>query len=490
MIQAFSLAINCSILNEDIQLMKSNPLLYQTTNYLTKTALERCVEELKMTEFSQQYKVLKPKINAKVYSAFNCVLFNVSDINKIENESKYKIVDNTGTELMLKGRDSVLIQSDDLSNKRYQVYVKNTRIFKTNKYFSLQHIDQCMFAECNRKINFAKGLEKQKGKIIVWNSNNENKKYHSQILEARYVLICDENINAKQLSADEMYAKHFIYQFQSIQDICFIIPFKLKMGSVKLYAQVSYSTDFVFIKKYDVIVPITKDNRKSRIDYLLKILQIYKVTIQNRKEFYQKIGVILKDSDSAFIKNNNMFYKPTLYDPTKMICTRLVEELNVNGLSQQYNLLNARFSVHSLPVFGCVVLNPLKYHEAHSEYKIVVDSDDEKIAVETAFTADKGISFKPTNSTASYTVFVKNKYVFGTKQYFPLQQIHESFVNYADFPSKLKIVENKVIVLDSHNFDEMDIAEILSARYVLVCDNDVVKEQSKYKFDTVDDIYF
>eukprot|EP01084_Bolivina_argentea_P317687 550843_1 len=111
----------------------------------------------------------------------------------------------------------------------------------------------------------------------------------------------------------------------------------MNVTKVRIYVQFKENCNFILIKQFHVTHVIHKNNedkRKTRIDYLLRILQIYKYDIENENDFYEKIGIKLNDDDISLIKKNNIIYEQGALN--QIVLHRLINELNMETLMQLY----------------------------------------------------------------------------------------------------------------------------------------------------------
>eukprot|EP01084_Bolivina_argentea_P088601 159966_1 len=282
--------IGCHIKDTDISLIETNHTLYEPTLYApSKIVLERVVEELQLRQLSKQYAVNTTKLKLVIYTAF-CSFHPYIDIDQKEEqqlqyfqETEYKMLETSynsndepdkKTQIVFKYGDSIIIKDDDLATKSYSIYYRNPKLFIKNRYFALQHIDKEVFKNCKNDYGFASCLKCESDKLILLDSNLWNDTYNMEVLNSKFVLIVDGNTE-QQIHPDEVYGNKYVYQFNKIQRIHFIIPFRKRLYSVRVYVQLRRECNFVFVKSFDITNQITKDKKKTQIDYLLQMLKIY-----------------------------------------------------------------------------------------------------------------------------------------------------------------------------------------------------------------------
>ena len=193
-------------------------------------------------------------------------------------------------------------------------------------------------------------------------------KFHQNIIKSRYALISKPprtKFNADMRNVDD--TKHGIYQFDALRNIEFIIPqFQEEKAddlshNVGIYVQPEENLRFVLIKVFKARKKHITDPLK-KLEYLLNLLQTWKLKIVSPQSFYTKIGFEWKPewAQIARTRYRNILSKPTKISTKVTVMTRLVQELGAAGLAS--NLINNQYNQPSASANSDLVCKiPTKY---------------------------------------------------------------------------------------------------------------------------------
>eukprot|EP01083_Nonionella_stella_P069127 184115_1 len=293
----------------------------------TRRVLDVLLQDLEIDApcLRHRQRILSAPLAIDVYITFCsfCPLFNIKqeDITLFK-ATQYKIIDNLQNEIVFKFGDRIVIKDGNLESKSYSIFVKNKTLFNMNRYIPLHDIDPSVFSH-DETWNFAQSLEIKQDKVIVVNHFKLPFAYAKHVLASTFVLLCDDFADAQQISADKMNRNHPVYTFNSMMDIRFIVPFRRALKRVRLYVQFKPKYKFVFVKQFDIMNPIAQIKRKNRVDYVLQVLKLFDGRITDPRDFYNKIGITLNETDLPIIQRNAV-----IEEPGKAILSRLVDELD------------------------------------------------------------------------------------------------------------------------------------------------------------------
>eukprot|EP01084_Bolivina_argentea_P299751 516725_1 len=329
-LQEFFAKVAITLNSMDLSFIQKQPIIYQCTSFdPKKLILQRLVEELQMKELSERLLALSTGFGIKLYKGFDSFSL-VSNPNNFKN-NKYKLVDNDDEkqeiEFNCNDYDSIIVNNENIRNKSYQILVQNENLFATDKYISLQYIEN---VKCGN--NIAANLQLQKDKLIIYNGAfSFDPQYNFLLLCNEPIISMMKSIPLEKLDVNNNF--HF-YKF-SKSDIFFIIPFTLNLDTISLYVQLKESTNFLFVKKYEISGKITQNTRKNQIDYLLELLQIYNYEITDPNDFYRKASIMLNDSDLQIVLEHPILNEKTAFHGT--VFYRLCSELKMKNLKKMLN---------------------------------------------------------------------------------------------------------------------------------------------------------
>eukprot|EP01083_Nonionella_stella_P098428 276787_1 len=285
-----------------------------------------------------EYKVLTSQFNIDVHSAFCsfCLILNIAQEEPLSHlvDTEYKIVDDDEKdEIAFQYGDPITIHDTTLEGKSYSIFVKNAKLFHLNKYFPLQklHVDMG-----GKYWNFAKCLKNKQDKVIRIAMVHETADHYAQVLasirDSKFVLVCDEFDDAQQITPDKIYPHYYVYTFDAIEDIHFIVPFRQVMDRLRIYVQCKSTFNFVFIKQFNIGYNAQKVKRKYEIAHILQVLKVYDRRITTQQDFFDKVGITLHETDLPLIKKNNIIYEESSFS-SNIVLHRLINELYLKNLA-------------------------------------------------------------------------------------------------------------------------------------------------------------
>eukprot|EP01084_Bolivina_argentea_P107666 192494_1 len=172
--EEFFSRIGCIITKNDFASIRHSKLVYESTPYPNKIVLQRLYEELKITELSNEYQLLTTKLQNQVYPIFNCLSLSSEFFDSKFIDTEYKIVDeDEKNDMLFKYQQPIVIKHDNMWQRSYQILVKNTSLFGTDKYFLLQTLNQTIFANC-KDFDFSKMLQIKDDKLIIFNQTQNH----------------------------------------------------------------------------------------------------------------------------------------------------------------------------------------------------------------------------------------------------------------------------------------------------------------------------
>eukprot|EP00483_Globobulimina_turgida_P012859 UN12883 len=104
----------------------------------------------------------------------------------------------------------------NITNKgeSYQIYMKNSDLFGNDDWFQIQSVSLRHFADCSSI--FIDSLQMNENKIIsIDAATNIDGKYHSQIINAQYIL----RINEKNEEINEIKHSDKLYEFEGVKNL-------------------------------------------------------------------------------------------------------------------------------------------------------------------------------------------------------------------------------------------------------------------------------
>eukprot|EP01084_Bolivina_argentea_P156026 271882_1 len=270
---------------------------------------------------------------------------------------------------------------------------------------------------------------------------------------------------------------NYVYQFDNINDVHFIVPFEMHTNKVNIYVQVEKHSDFVFLRTF--IIKDRTHHSKDRVDYVLQILQMLNYPINNINNFFGKMGCNVTNRDVSLMTLNDKLCKQVAYHPFKTVLERLYVELKIDQLSTHYRVLTSKFKIQVYSSFNCFCPvaddQDQKYNiEENTEFKIV--DDETKSQIE--FTKNEQIVIKDNNlRDKSYTIYVRNVTLFTNDKYILLQNINKivfkDCTGHLNFANALEKHDDMLINFNINlNRDVLNeyYEEVLTAKFALVCD--------------------
>eukprot|EP01084_Bolivina_argentea_P312408 540859_1 len=302
------------------------------------TVLHRLVNELEIKPLKScdQYKLLSTKYKRFTHHTLNYHSIKINIDHEEKNNScfvntEYKLV---GNDITSKKTDDIIFRFDDeivLENnknklhKSYKILVKNEALLHIKEYIQLQiivtpeiDISAPMFCD-HLKMAYT-------GIVTLTNATTIEKTYQEKILKYKYAVINDNLQQKLQMKPQEMInSADYIYEFNNINDIRFLIPFSPDFVSLnvqsRLYIQPEKEFDYVMVKKF---YPKTA----SKIEYFLNILQHYPSKIISPVDFFKQIGFQFNDLWIPYIRNK--LIKSNNKQTTTLLLHRFIDELNIN----------------------------------------------------------------------------------------------------------------------------------------------------------------
>eukprot|EP01084_Bolivina_argentea_P009708 18110_1 len=490
------------ILNETwIPFIKNHKLLYNFTELDTKRRiLDVLVEELDTIQLSIEHQQLSSTFELqKQYCSFDYCSFKIKLNHQYTTDNndkcfqdahyKFSVSDNDSKikdEIHFTHTDTLILSRSQLTNTSCKIYIKNDKCFGNNQYMLLQdmdfsHVQTFIQNETN---NFTRGLVMQQDKIIRLSvpasTIDEN-----EILQCRFIVLSDieENANQTQLTQRNVTdRKYYIYQFDDIDNIQFIVPFTRHTNVFSIYVQFDEGYNFVFLKTFHIK---NTSQKNDRVEYVLQTLKIFTNPIKNAHDFFSKIGCTVSNDD-VHLMSQNRLYETTSHDTSKYVIERLVKELEISKLSMELKLLTTKFEIEVYHAFGCFCPVKLVAVEQHvqryfagTEYKLV-EQEEAKSNV-CKFKHDETLIIKTDNiNNKCYKIFVKNKPL---QKYFFLQKIQTGnlypFGTDWNLGCNLQLYQGKLILMDKEYQSRISVhlthitatfpTEIQNAKFVLIC---------------------
>eukprot|EP01083_Nonionella_stella_P113903 336256_1 len=204
--------------------------------------------------------------------------------------------------------------------------------------------------------------------------------HQSEMLSSKYAVLHTETDSKQQLvdhSAN-------IYQFDEIEHVQFIIPFIRKPANLGVYVQPKEGFKFMLIRKFRAkpIATLTTENQfYNEIGYLLTTLNHWKYQITNPSNFLQHVGVSLTENHADLLMQQAKSLSFPLIPLDAALTQRLVEELDIQCLSNYLKVLLSTFDVvgHAFdfcaikmnpnPIYGDIDGSQLEWFERY-QYKL------------------------------------------------------------------------------------------------------------------------
>ena len=338
----------------DELLKKNKDLLYELTSIRSCTVLERLHRELEITIFPDEYDLLSSKFEVRVFSAFS--YYSIRNRNQIGEQTNCRYVQN-GVEnkyAEIEHDTTTIHQVSNVAMERLSLEMRNKEVFGNEKFIRMQEISVSRFESCTN--NFHSTLKiNHKGIIYLDKPGSIDADFLSEIFESKYILVLggDNNKFAKRIEADDheldedqkLFDGHFIYQFDKIKNLHFVIPYTTKSQKIAVYVQFRKNYPFILFKEFDyetqLKLNIISNEDNELIERLLDAVKFEASKIENAKEFYESLELELNPNWLSVIKKHPALYQETEYE-NKIVLQRLYEELGIKELSQQYRVFASK----------------------------------------------------------------------------------------------------------------------------------------------------
>eukprot|EP01083_Nonionella_stella_P219380 785927_1 len=318
--------------------------------------------------------------------------------------------------------------------------------------------------------------------------------HQSEMLSSKYAVLHTETDSKQQLvdhSAN-------IYQFDEIEHVQFIIPFIRKPANLGVYVQPKEGFKFMLIRKFRAkpIATLTTENQfYNEIGYLLTTLNHWKYQITNPSNFLQHVGVSLTENHADLLMQQAKSLSFPLIPLDAALTQRLVEELDIQCLSNYLKVLLSTFDVvgHAFdfcaikmnpnPIYGDIDGSQLEWFERY-QYKLRSNRDD------VVFSYNDQLHIESSNEY--HIALVANHAL-------QIQTIHPLAISSStSFVDNLVSTDDKtVFALRADNVDEVYHDEILNTTYLMVAQKNMdhkahVTESDGvvYQFDDINQLRF
>eukprot|EP01084_Bolivina_argentea_P272197 463385_1 len=317
------------------------------------------------------------------------------------------------------------------------------------------------------EISFHDNLMLVNDNVLSFSANNSIKRESDEvelidvnidkILQGKYAVI-RKAINTK------IYQHNIInvYRFNNIENIHFLIPFsKTLSDNVGVYIQMDNSMMFILVKTFHVSI----NYQQNALTFLLNALITWHEEI-NSKDFLNKIRIKWNNKwlESIRTKYSNMLYSPTAIGPNIYVLHRLVEELHINGLHDQYKHLSSHLTITYLKAFNHIAVSWITEDDElsfNSQYKLSrYNFETQRVENEFKYKEDNEIIIK--NNTMKplkhCEIMVRNHELFGTNEYIVMPNVvifnddDLRFIN--SLCTNLIISEDKQMISLYHNDEE------------------------------------
>eukprot|EP01084_Bolivina_argentea_P225545 381118_1 len=217
---------------------------------------------------------------------------------------------------------------------------------------------------------FYNNLTIENNTLIMLNDFTQiSSRYYTDISTYKFVLSSDPKFNEhQQFQLTEINNNNnvYIYQFNTIEDVHFVIPFAINTNIINIYIQFAANDYFELLKQFNISND-SNTNLKHKINYLLSVLEIYPYTITDCNAFFNKININIENKDISILQNHNklcnfspMWRKQDQNNVSnKLIINRLIEDLCVTQLSQYNEMLSSKYIL-------------LPFDENEYEYKLTL----------------------------------------------------------------------------------------------------------------------
>eukprot|EP01083_Nonionella_stella_P093265 261309_1 len=326
-------------------------------------------------------------------------------------------------------------------------------------------------------------------------SQNMLRMYNSDVLSSKYTMVHTEKALKPQL--EDQSAN--IYQFDDIDDICFIVPLIREPENVGIYVQPQAGFNFTLIRTFRVNPNHqfkTEDQCSNEIEYLLKTLNNWKHTITNPVTFIEHVGVTLtaKHTDVLTQQAKDLSFPSMPLGAT--LTQRLVSELDIQCLSNYLKVLLSTFDVagHAFN-FCAITMNPNKMYGENGgselewfgryQYKLSSNTDDVMVAY------NDQIQIDASNEYHIDLVAKHNSLQIQTIKPLAIQP-STSFVD------NLVLTDDKIVfTLHADSVNGVHRKAILNAIYLMVYQDEIDSEATMtesdgviYQFDDINQLRF
>ena len=301
--------------------------LYETTD-IGCTLLERLVGELRLDLFTDEYNILRSKMQIHVFAAFNMYTFSLNS-KMAATSTQYKIVfgDSDETERRI---DCKALQFHQWNTQHTagQIFVSSCALFGCDKYIKLQDVDDEQLGGSAQTRDLYEHLTVRGSLIILSEGYEPSGEHLEQIQNSKFVLLYDTHelqLKSRRIFFDQ----HCVFQFHDLRDIHFIIPYSDAPQTLNLYVQFQEHYDFVLFKQFSIEQRQANGGIPDEVDYLLQLLKAFSFPFSSSKAFFQQTGVSITCEHLAVMINHELLLD---YHDLNVLTT-LVQQLNVEALS-------------------------------------------------------------------------------------------------------------------------------------------------------------
>eukprot|EP01083_Nonionella_stella_P132381 402478_1 len=319
--------------------------------------------------------------------------------------------------------------------------------------------------------------------------------YHSEVLRSRFTMVHSQ----KELKQQLVDHSANIYQFDDINNIQFIIPLTTKPSNLGIYVQPEEGLNFTLIRKFTVKPTHqfeTEDQCANEIEYLLKMLTNWNYTITNAGNFFQHIGMTLTTQHTDLLMQQAQCLSFPSISLDAALTQRLVDELDIQCLSNYLKVLLSTFDVagHAFN-FCAITMNPNKMYGENGgselewfgryQYKLSSNTDDVMVAY------NDQIQIDASNEYHIDLVAKHNSLQIQTIKPLAIQP-STSFVD------NLVLTDDKIVfTLHADSVNGVHRKAILNAIYLMVYQDEIDSEATMtesdgviYQFDDINHVRF
>merc|ERR1712190_59219 len=106
--------------------------------------------------------------------------------------------------------------------------------------------------------------------------------------KVKFMLLGDRTANSIQNS-------DCVYEFEDVSKIQFIVPYRVNTRHIAVYVQFDGSETFLCFKRFNIKPTIKRDTIQNQVNYLMKVLQVYKFPIVDPQLFFEQIQLQIVD---------------------------------------------------------------------------------------------------------------------------------------------------------------------------------------------------